>query len=495
MNILLVSPRTPTTFWSFRHALKFISKKSSEPPLGLLTVAALLPEDWNLKLIDMNVSPLTDEDLLRADYLFLSGMNIHINSMREVIQRAKKVGLPVVTGGPLVTTDPQLLKDVDHYVLNEAEMTLPQFLADLEKGKPKKMYHSAEFPDVKQTPIPRWDLLEMDKYANLSLQFSRGCPFDCDFCNVTVLNGHKPRTKSAEQFVKELQSLYDLGWRGSVFIVDDNFIGNRKTLKHEVLPAMIEWMEAHDYPFSFITEASINLADDKVLMDLMVRAGFDSIFIGIETPNDMSLTESNKKQNCGRDLLKAIKSLQQNGLIVSGGFIVGFDHDPPEIFEIQRKFIQQSGIITAMVGLLNAPTGTRLFERMRKENRLIKTMSGDNMDGSTNFVPKMDIASLKKGYRQLLKNLYEPSGFYQRLKTFLSDYKLPIRKVGALSKDEIKAFLRSLWILGVWEKGRVEYWKLLVYSLTKFPEKFPLAVRLSIYGYHFRRVARKLAFQ
>ncbi|NOX87931.1 MAG: DUF4070 domain-containing protein, partial [Calditrichaeota bacterium] len=326
-------------------------------------------------------------------------------------------------------------------------------------------------------------------------QFSRGCPFDCDFCNVTVLNGHKPRTKSAEQFVKELQSLYDLGWRGSVFIVDDNFIGNRKTLKHEVLPAMIEWMEAHDHPFSFITEASINLADDKVLMDLMVRAGFDSIFIGIETPNDMSLTESNKKQNCGRDLLKAIKSLQQNGLIVSGGFIVGFDHDTPEIFEIQRKFIQQSGIITAMVGLLNAPTGTRLFERMRKENRLIKTMSGDNMDGSTNLIPKMDLASLKKGYRQLLKNLYEPSGFYQRLKTFLSDYKLPIRKVGALSKDEIKAFLKSLWILGVWEKGRIEYWKLLVYSLIKFPKKFPLAVRLSIYGYHFRRVARKLAFQ
>ncbi len=494
MNILLVSPRTPSTFWSFRYALKFISKKSSEPPLGLLTVAALLPEDWHLKLIDLNVQPLKENDLRWADYLFLGGMNINVQSMRQVIRQAKQIGLPVVVGGPLATIDRQLLEDVDYFVLNEAEITLPRFLDDLQKGHPQKIYSTQAFPDLRQSPVPRWELLQMDQYSDMSMQFSRGCPYDCDFCNVTLLNGHRPRTKSAEQFLKELQTIYDLGWRGSVFIVDDNFIGNRRVVKHEILPAVIEWQKAHDRPFTFITQASVNLADDESLMDLMVHAGFDSVFVGIETPNEASLSESNKKQNERRDLLTAVKNMQKHGLVVSGGFIVGFDHDPPEIFSIQEKFIQRSGIITAMVGLLNAPTGTRLYKRLKAEGRLLRTMSGDNMDGDTNFIPKMDFQFLKSSYRQLVDRLYEPKEFYTRLKIFLRDYCLPEwAGRGRISFNDIKAFLKTLLILGLWEKGRLQYWKVLGYTLLKFPQKFPLAVRLSVYGYHFRRIARGLA--
>ncbi len=494
MNVLLISPRTPTTFWSFRHALKFISKKSSEPPLGLLTVAALLPESWQLKLVDMNVSELKNSYLQWADMVFLSGMNIHLQSMKEALKRAKQFGLKVVVGGPLVTTDYQLLPGADHYILGEAEDVLGQFLKDLSNGTVKKYYRAEGFPDIEKTPVPRWDLLKMHQYANMSLQFSRGCPYNCDFCNVTVLNGHRPRTKSVKQFLAELQAIYDAGWRGSVFIVDDNFIGNRKILKAEILPAMIDWMKGHDRPFSFITEASVNLADDEGLMNLMVEAGFDSVFVGIETPNEQSLAESNKKQNTGKDLFESVKKMQQHGLIVSGGFIVGFDQDPPNIFDIQKSFIQRTGIITAMVGLLNAPTGTRLYQRMKEQGRLIKTMSGDNMDGSTNIIPKMDLQLLKDHYQKLLQQLYDPDGFYERLKVFLSNYRVPPwKKSGQPSFTEIKAFLKSLFILGVFEKGRMKYWKMLFYSLIKFPEKFPLTVRLSIFGYHFRRVARKLA--
>ncbi len=493
MNILLVSPRTPATFWSFRHALKFISKKSSEPPLGLLTIAAMLPQAWELKLVDMNVAPLQDDDLTWADMVFLSGMNVHLRSMQEVIARANRHNVPLAVGGPLVTTDRQLLPGADHYFLGEGEEILPQFLHDLQHGKAKKVYRAQRFPDIQKTPVPRWDLLDVKSYASLSLQFSRGCPFNCDFCNVTILNGHMPRIKSAPQFLAELQAIYDVGWRSSVFIVDDNFIGNRKILKQEILPALIEWMETHKRPFSFITEVSVNLADDDRLMNLMVQAGFDSVFVGIETPNVQSLSESNKKQNTGKDLLLAVKKMQRHGLIVSGGFIVGFDHDPPEIFDIQKNFIQHSGIITAMVGLLSAPTGTRLFKRMKEQGRLIKTMSGDNMDGSTNIIPKMDLQFLKEQYQKLLNQLYDPEGFYERLKVFLRDYRLPERKGGKLSLTEIKAFVKSLFVLGLFEKGRMRYWKILFYSLIKFPKKFPLAVRLSIFGYHFRRVARSLS--
>jgi radical SAM superfamily enzyme YgiQ (UPF0313 family) len=492
MKILFVHPETPSTFWSFRNALKFVSKKSSEPPLGLITVAAMLPAEWEKKLIDMNVSHLKDQHLQWADYVFITGMNIQIDSFRKVVKRCNDLGVKVVAGGPLVTSDHHELPGVDHFVLNEAEATLEPFIRDLLAGKPKPIYSSDEFPDIAQTPVPMWELLEKKKYATMSVQYSRGCPFDCEFCSITLLNGHKPRTKSSEQFIAELESLYQSGWRGSVFIVDDNFIGNKHKLKNELLPALIQWSQDRSYPFKFTTEVSINLADDEELVKLMVEAGFKTTFVGIETTNDESLSECGKTQNQRRDLVASVKILQRHGLIVSGGFIVGFDNDPPSIFQQQIGFIQKSGIVTAMVGLLNAPSGTRLFKRLQKENRLLNMMSGDNMDGSMNFIPKMNPHKLKEGYKEIVRTIYSQKEFYERVKTFLNEYRLPSSKSIRLTFREIQAFFKSIWVLGILEKGKRFYWKLFFYSLFRHPKKFPLAVELSIYGFHFRRIAETI---
>ncbi|MBN1348760.1 DUF4070 domain-containing protein [candidate division KSB1 bacterium] len=492
MKILFVYPETPSTFWSFRNALKFISKKSSEPPLGLLTVAAMLPDDWEKKLIDMNVSQLNDDDLRWADFVFLSGMNIHLDSMKQVIKRCNDIGVKIVAGGPFFTTEYEQFETVDHFVLNEAEITLPRFLEDLQNGRPQPIYTSDEYPDVALTPIPDWSLLDMKKYASMSVQYSRGCPFDCEFCSITMLNGRKPRTKTKEQFLAELESLYQIGWRRSVFIVDDNFIGNKKKLKTELLPALVEWSKERNLPFQFTTEVSINLADDEELVKLMVQAGFSHTFVGIETPNEDSLTECGKSQNKKRDLVDSVKKLQRCGLIVSGGFIVGFDNDPPSIFEQQIRFIQQSGIVTAMVGLLNAPSGTRLFNRLKSENRIQTIMSGDNMDGSMNFVPKMNTEKLMDGYKSILKTIYAQKQYYERVKTFLKEYQLPFKKTTRIDYRDIQALVKSLWLLGVLEKGKRFFWKLLFFSLVRHPKKFPLAVTMAIYGFHFRRVVETI---
>ena len=492
MNILLVYPETPNTFWSFKNALKFISKKSSEPPLGLLTVAAMLPGDWEKKLVDSNVTELKDDDLKWADYVFLSGMNVHINSMKQIINRCNEMGVKIVVGGPMATSDPQEFDNVDHLILNEAEITLPLFLDDLKNGCPKPVYRTSDFPDITLSPTPMWHLLDMKKYANMSIQYSRGCPFDCEFCSITTLNGRKPRTKTAEQFVAEIESLYQKGGRGVLFVVDDNFIGNRRKLKREILPALIEWSVSRNYPFSFMTEASINLADDEELLDLMVQAGFDAAFIGIETPNDESLAECGKVQNQSRDMVDAVKKLQRKGIIVSGGFIVGFDNDPPSIFEQQIKFIQKSGIVTAMVGMLNAPTGSRLFKRLKEEKRLLKIMSGDNMDGSMNFIPKMNAQKLRQGYERVLNTIYSPKEYYERVKTFLREYKSPIKGKRKINRRDIGALVRSIWHIGLLNKGRRYYWNLFFYSLFRCPKKFPMAITMAVYGFHFRRVVETI---
>lgn len=492
MKILLVYPETPSTFWSFRNALKFVSKKSAEPPLGLLTVAAMLPKQWNKKLIDMNVSKLKDKHIRRADYLFISGMNVHRAAFKKIVKRCNELGTPVIAGGPMVTTDYQEFLGVDHFILNEAEITLPLFLKDLQKGRPKRIYAAKEFPDISQTPVPVWDLLEKRKYASMSVQYSRGCPFNCEFCSITMLNGNKPRTKSKEQFLAELETLYKQGWRGNVFIVDDNFIGNKRKLKAEILPALVDWSKKRDYPFRFTAEASINLADDEKLVQLMVKAGFDSAFIGIETPNDESLAECGKSQNQHRDMLASVKKLYRNGLKVSGGFIVGFDHDPKTIFEQQINFIQKSGIAMAMVGILNAPSGSRLFRRLKSEKRLLNVMSGDNMDGSINFIPKMNYQYLMAGYKKVLETIYSQKEYYERVKTFLNEYRQPFKKPQRITFCDIKALLRSLWILGVLEKGKRYYWKLFFLSLFKYPQKFSMAITLAVYGFHFRRIVETI---
>jgi radical SAM superfamily enzyme YgiQ (UPF0313 family) len=489
MKILLVYPQYPDTFWSFKHALKFVSKKAAFPPLGLLTVAAMLPGNWEKKLVDMNVTRLTDTDITWADYVFISAMAVQKTSVKEVVSRCKHLGAKIVAGGPLFTAGYEEFDGIDHFVLSEAEVTLRPFLEDLKKGCTQHIYASNERSDISATPIPIWSLIDMKKYSSMSLQYSRGCPYDCEFCDIVILNGHTPRTKSKEQLISELDALYEQGWRGGLFIVDDNFIGNKKKLKAEILPALIEWKENKKYPFAFCTEASINLADDEDLMRLMVAAGFDVVFIGIETPNDESLVECTKYQNQNRDLVTSVKKLQEFGLEVQGGFIVGFDSDPESIFQAQIDFIQRSGIVTAMVGLLNAPTGTRLYQRLKEEGRLLTPFSGNNTDFSLNFIPKMDLDRLIRGYKHILDTIYSPREYYQRIRTFLKVYEPPRTKPGKVQSHQIKAFFKSIWFLGIRGKGKRYYWGLFVSYLMKSPPKFARFILLAVYGYHFRKVA------
>ena len=327
----------------------------------------------------------------------------------------------------------------------------------------------------------------------MNVQYSRGCPFNCEFCDIIILNGHKPRTKDKDQMVAELDALYRHGWRSGVFIVDDNFIGNKRKLKAATLPAIIEWMEAKKHPFALSTEASINLADDEELMQLMVKAGFQTVFVGVETPNEASLAECNKLPNKNRDLVALVKKMQNHGLEVQGGFIVGFDSDPLSIFKSQISFIQKSGIVTAMVGLLNAPPGTRLYQRLKKENRLLKNFSGDQMDCSLNFIPKMNYETLINGYKNILNTIYSPKQYYERVKIFLKEYKPKPRKraLPQLRFYHIRAVIKSMWVLGVKERGRKYYWRFFVSTLLKRPRAFPISISLAIYGFHFRKITEK----
>ena len=485
MKTLLIYPSFPDTFWSFKHALKFIRKKSAFPPLGLLTVGAMLPDQWSKRLIDMNITNLTEKDLSWADVAFISAMAVQRESAVNTIARCKAAGLKVVAGGPLFTGEHEQFKDVDHYVLNEAEITLPCFLKDLRHTNAQPLYMTNEFADIKKTPAPMWELINLKHYASMSIQFSRGCPFNCDFCNVTALLGHKPRIKTDTQIISELDSLYGLGWRGSIFFVDDNFIGNKKYLMNHLLPALIEWRRDKKQ-IAFNTEASVNLADDKPLMEMMVAAGFDSVFIGIETPEEAGLAECNKRQNKGRDLVASVKRMQRSGLQVQGGFIVGFDSDTPTIFQRQIDFIQNSGIVTAMVGLLQAPAGTRLYQRMKKEGRLAGLVSS-NDDGTTNIIPRMELKALCEGYQKILCHIYAPKHYYERVKTFLKEYKSPEIKI-PMNFQRCMAFVRSSIRLGVFGKERFQYWKLLVWTIRKRPQMLSLAITLAIYGHHFRKV-------
>jgi len=488
MNALLLYPKFPDTFWSFKHALKFIRKRASLPPLGLLTVAAMLPGPWAKRLVDVNVRKFREKDLAWADLVFVSGMIAQRDSARELIARCRAAGKTIVAGGPLFTVEHEQFPEVDHFVLNEAEETLPEFLRDLERGGARRVYASASFPDLRQTPGPLWELADLARYATMSLQFSRGCPFDCEFCNITSMFGHRPRTKTTAQVIAELDSLARLGWRGSVFFVDDNFIGNKRALKEDLLPALIEWQKGKR-GVPFFTEASINLADDEELMRLMVEAGFNQVFIGIETPEEASLTECNKRQNRGRDLVADVKRIQRAGLEVQGGFILGFDHDTPGVFERQIEFIQKSGIVTAMVGLLQAMPGTKLHQRLHRQGRLLGDTSGDNVDGTTNFLSRMNPETLRRGYRSLVEYIYSPGPYYQRIRTFLREYRPP-RMSSSLNWRSIMAFVHANFRLGVLGRERFHYWGLLLWTFVRRPSQLSLAVTLSIYGYHFRKVSR-----
>jgi len=489
MNILLVYPSYPNTFWSFKHILKFIRKKAAYPPLGLLTLASMLPQQWNKKLVDLNVNDLEDKHLAWADMVFISAMLVQKNNAQDIINKCKALGKTVVAGGPAFTAQHEKFTGVDHFVLNEAEVTLPLFLEDFKKNKLKHIYTSTERPDITKTPPPQWSLINFKDYLTMTIQYSRGCPFNCEFCDIIVLNGRIPRTKTPPQIIYELQSLYDAGWRGSLFIVDDNFIGNKSNVK-KMLPHLIKWQKQHRYPFKFLTEASTNLADDSELMRMMSAANFSKVFLGIETPSLDSLKECGKFQNTSRNLAQAVRLIHQNGMQVMGGFIVGFDHDPENIFENQIKFIQQTGVVTAMVGMLMAMPQTRLWYRLKAEGRLLGEASGENTDGCLNFIPRMGRQKLVRGYKKILSTIYSPKQYYERINVFIKNYQPTVRS--RITKNDFYAFFRSIWSIGILSRARHHYWKLIIKTCLTKIRAVPVAVELAIGGLHFEKITKKV---
>jgi len=490
-NILLVYPGYKKTFWSFESIMKILGKKASFPPLGLLTISSMLPGHWNKKLVDVNIDSLNNSDINWADFIFISGMIVQKESALEIIERVKKLNKPVVAGGPLFTTGSEDFPLVDHLFLGEAEHTIKEFIKDVEEGSPKKVYQSSEFPCISSVPVPDWKLINIFRYHSMCLQYSRGCPYNCEFCDVVILNGRIPRTKTKEQVISELDALYGIGWHGGLFFVDDNLIGNKAKLKKEILPAIIEWQKSKKHPFTLNTQVSINLTDDEELIQLMVDAGFTTVFIGIETPDDKSLEECGKFHNRNRDLVGSVKKLQNFGLEVQGGFIVGFDSDTPSIFQRQIEFIQKSGIVTAMVGLLTALPKTRLHDRLTKTKRIIKSSSANNTFLSTlNFIPKMDIKTLTSGYSKIVNTIYSPKEYYERIKTFLKEFKPPKKRISRIKirKFHFRALFGSIWLLGIKNKDRRYFWKLLFWVTLRYPGLFPYAIGYSLAGIHFRNV-------
>lgn len=490
VNVLLVYPKYPDTFWSFKHVLKFVSRKAAFPPLGLLTVAAMLPEEWNKKLIDVNVAELKDENIEWADIVFIGAMIVQKDSAQEIISRCKAYGKKVVAGGPVFTSLHEKFNEVDYFVLNEAEITLPLFLKDLKDGNPKHIYTSDERPDIIKTPVPLWSLINFKNYASLAVQYSRGCPFNCEFCDIVVMNGRIPRTKTPGQMLDELQAVYAAGWRGPLFIVDDNFIGHKANVK-QMLLELIKWQKERAYPLRFFTEASTNLADDEELMQMMREANFFKVFLGIETPCVDSLKECGKMQNASRDLAEAVRVIQNNGMQVMGGFIVGFDNDSESVFDAQINFIQQTGVVTAMVGLLNALPKTRLWHRLKAEGRLLGEATGENTDCTKlGYVPKMGKEKLVEGYKKIISTIYSPKYYYQRIDVFLKNYRPTVKS--RITKEDVAAFLRSVWSIGIVSPARLRYWKLILKtSLTK-PRAIPIVIELAIMGLHFEKVADKV---
>ena len=491
MKVLLVYPVFPDTYWSFRHALKFEGKQAAFPPLGLLTVSAMLPKQWERRLVDMNVEKLQPGDIEWADIVFISAMIVQNESLEEVVEMCRSMGKRVAVGGPYVSTSSERLPDADHIFIGEAETTLPEFISDLELGLARKIYKADERPSLLNTPVPDFSLIDMKQYSAMNVQYSRGCPFNCEFCDIIEIYGRVPRTKSNAQMLAELDTLNEAGWRGLVFIVDDNFIGNKKNVRL-LMPDLIAWSRRNGFPFSFITEASINLAEDDALLQHMEDAGFRRVFLGIETPVEESLKEAQKGQNTRRDLLESVKKIQSYGMEVMAGFIVGFDSDPEDIFDLQMKFIRESGIPLAMVGLLTALPDTQLWRRLEKEGRLLDVSSGNNTDCSLNFVPKMDTARLVEGYKNILRNIYSPQEYYRRALDCLSRFhadRIEPRQTNLL--EDLKAFLSITLTLGIRDRSRVQFWSYF-YKLLRFhPRDFAHGLTLAAMGYHFRQITEK----
>ncbi|MBU0741528.1 DUF4070 domain-containing protein [bacterium] len=490
MNILLVEPRTPETFWSLRHALRFVGKRAANPPLGLLTVAGLLPRDWSYRLVDQNTNDLADADIRWADYVLVSAMVIHRDEVSELVRRCRAAGRPLIGGGPLFHAEADDDLGVEHVVVGEAEELAAELAADMDGGRVKSLYRAPRFPDLALTPPPRWDLVDLRHYATLSVQSCRGCPYDCEFCDVVALNGHKPRHKSAVQFIAELECLRTKGWRGPVFIVDDNFIGDKRRCR-ELLHALVDWRTRTGARMTFLTEASVNMAGEPELLELMVAAGFKKVFLGLETPSTESLRECRKLQNLRGDLAESVRTIQEAGLEVMSGFIVGFDSDETDIFQRQFEFIQNAGVVTAMVGLLQALPRSRLYRRLAGEGRLRSVSRGDNTSAVFNFAPRLDPEFLVENYRRLMCRLYEPRNYYRRIRTFLAAHRMR-GPPEVLTWRDVGAIFKSFWIIGVIHRGRRAYWHFLAATLVRHPGQIGVAITLAITGHHFRLVAAGL---
>ncbi|MGA7144171.1 MAG: B12-binding domain-containing radical SAM protein [Desulfobacterales bacterium] len=493
-NILLIYPKVPSnTYWSFKHTLKVIRKKSAMPPLGLMTIAAFFPDTYHLKLVDMNVSPLSDNDIAWADAVFISAMIVQRVSMEDAIRRCRQFGKTIVAGGPFPTSNHEDIAGVDHFLTGEVDQTLTDFLQDLEKGIAKPVYAKPPYPDISNLPVPRFDLLDITAYGSMSIQYSRGCPFHCEFCDIWSIYGNKPRLKSVGAILHELDTLFDLGWRGPVFIVDDNFIGNKKKVKADLLPALKTWQVAHDYPFHFFTEASINMASDENLLAAMREVGFNQVFIGIETPDPEGLKETGKIQNLNSDMEASIRSIQRHGMEVMAGFILGFDNDKEDIFDRQIDFIQRNAIPKAMIGFLNALPGTRLYRRLMAEGRILKASIGNNTHNMTiNFKTMMDPGRLKEGYKKILNSIYDFNlkNYFDRCSRFLDTIEHTDYFQRKIYFDEIKILFRSI-CLQLFTPYGFQYFKFISRNMIKHPRIFAEAVSLSISGHHFYTITQQ----
>jgi radical SAM superfamily enzyme YgiQ (UPF0313 family) len=487
MNALLIYPEWPDTYWSFKHALPFEGKRSVYPPLGLLTIAPMLPRHWKKRLVDINVQRLTDADLKWADVALLSGMLVHKQDLLALLARCRAAGVRTVIGGPATSSIEELPRHADHVVIGEAEELMAQLSEGLERGKAQPMYKASRMPGLDNTPLPDLSLINPRYYSAMSIQYSRGCPFTCEFCDIIEIYGRRPRTKTPDQVLAELDQLYARKWRGSVFIVDDNFIGNKKKVK-ELLPPLAEWNNRHRRPFTFFTEASLNLADDLELLQMMKDASFHRVFLGIETPVEASLKEAHKHQNTRRSLMESVHRIQGYGMEVMAGFIVGFDNDPEDIFDRQVEFIQESAIPLAMVGLLLALPGTQLYRRLMKEGRIVDEGHGNNMDLSLNFIPKMDVQRLVEGYRSILARIYHPDAYYERVLRFLERFRPAVHRRRLFS--DYLALARSMLKQGLLTQGRTSYWKFFLQAATRYRYAFDTAITLAVMGYHFQTLTR-----
>lgn len=488
-KVLLIYPELPDNFWAMKHLMKITGKKSAFPPLGLLTVASILPSDWDIKLIDLNVQKLDETQISNYDFVFISAMNVQSSNAKKVIKKIKEHNAVIVAGGPLFTHEYEDFPDVDHFILNEAEITLPMFLEDLENGKLKKIYKTEKFVDIQTSPLPKWNIIDFKNYAYSIVQYSRGCPYLCDFCDVTALFGRVPRVKTNQQIIAELDEIIRHGNPEMILFADDNLIGNKNALKKDLLPELIKWRSKNKYAPGFATQVTINLADDYDLMKLMLEAGFRHIFIGIETPDEKSLFESKKKQNLKRNLTENVQYLQNNGFIITGGFIVGFDSDDETIFSRQEKFINESGIVIATINALKAPPGTELYEKMKVQNRLKENFDFD--ENKSNIVLKMNQDVFNDGFHYLIKSVYSPEFVWKRAKTallysFNTKVSIPIKRKIAL--NDFSTLVRIFWFIGIKEKTRKYFWKLLFFILLNKPKRIINSFLFSVLMYQFQKM-------